>query len=252
MTRRIAVVALPLMTLALASSAPTADAQAPDAAPEPTQTEHTFAGVAPGEPVRLRYLLALPEGYEASREAWPLVLFLHGSGERGDSLGLVAAHGPPRLVREGRSFPFLLVSPQQPLESGWWKPRELAALLDEIESTYRVDPDRIYVTGLSMGGFGTWELLQAYPDRFAAAAPVCGGGTPGLICAARDVPVWAFHGALDTVVPAYRSQEMVDRLEACGGDVRYTLYPDAGHDAWTETYADPALYDWLLRHRRGE
>ena len=243
---------LALAALALASLMPTLHAQTPSEGAPAAQTEHTFAGVTPGDPVRLRYLLALPEGYEAGDASWPLVLFLHGSGERGDSLGLVSVHGPPRLVREGASFPFILVSPQQPLGSGWWKPRELAALLDEIESSYRVDPDRIYVTGLSMGGFGTWELLQAYPDRFAAAAPVCGGGTPGLICAAREVPVWAFHGARDAVVPEYRSREMVDRLEACDGDVRYTVYPDAGHDAWTETYADPELYEWLLSHRRGE
>lgn len=215
------------------------------------QTEHTFAGVTPGESVRLRYLLALPEGYEASTEAWPLVLFLHGSGERGDNLSLVTVHGPPRLVREGQTFPFILVSPQQPL-GDWWDIDALAALLDEIESTYRVDPDRISVTGLSMGGFATWELVQTYPDRFAAAAPVCGGGTPGRICAAREVPIWAFHGALDTVVLPVRSEEMVRRLERCDGDVRYTLYPEAGHDAWTETYANPELYEWLLSHRRGE
>ena len=246
---------LALATLALASS-PTAHAQTnsaepADAAPSLNQTEHTFAGVTAGDSVRLRYLLALPEGYDDGDAAWPLVLFLHGAGERGDDLSRVAVHGPPRLVREGHTFPFILVSPQQP-EGGWWQADELAALLDEIESTHRVDPDRIYVTGLSMGGFGTWELLQDYPDRFAAAAPVCGGGTPGRICAARDVPIWAFHGGLDDVVPPLRSEEMVRRLERCDGDVRYTLYPEANHDSWTETYANPELYEWLLSHRRGE
>ncbi|GAB5536609.1 MAG: prolyl oligopeptidase family serine peptidase [Rubricoccaceae bacterium] len=236
------------LVLLLALAIPAVHAQTPEPL---NQTEHTFAGVTAGDSVRLRYLLALPEGYEASEEAWPLVLFLHGAGERGDDLRRVAIHGPPRHVREGQTFPFILVSPQAP-EGQWWKANELAALLDEIESTYRVDPDRIYVTGLSMGGFGTWELLQDYPDRFAAAAPVCGGGTPGKICAARDVPIWAFHGALDTVVPPVRSEEMVNRLERCDGDVQYTLYPEANHDSWTETYANPELYEWLLSHRRGE
>ena len=239
-----------VVLLALAAAPSLVDAQ-PATGPELRQSEHTFAGVTAGDSVRLRYLLALPEGYEASEEAWPLVLFLHGAGERGDDLSRVAIHGPPRHVREGQDFPFILVSPQAP-EGEWWKASELAALLDEIESTHRVDPDRIYVTGLSMGGFGTWELLQDYPDRFAAAAPVCGGGTPGKICAAREVPIWAFHGALDNVVPPVRSEEMVNRLERCDGDIQYTLYPEANHDSWTETYANPELYAWLLSHRRGE
>ena len=216
----------------------------------PNQTSETFSGTA-ATPVSLRYLLALPEGYGASDEAWPLVLFLHGSGERGDSLALVAAHGPPRLVREGQRFPFVLVSPQA-AEGAWWDAQTLGALLDDLQARYRIDPDRVYVTGLSMGGFGTWDLLETFPDRFAAAVPVCGGGTPGRICAARSVPVWAFHGALDPVVPLLRSQEMTERLEACGGDVRLTVYPDAGHDSWTATYADPTVYEWLLSHRRGE
>ena len=249
-----------LVAALVVAGAPAAVAQSEGGQPEGAsadsaaalrQETHTFAGTTAGASVRLRYLLALPDGYADGDEAWPLVLFLHGAGERGDDLSSVTAHGPPRLVREGRRFPFILVSPQSP-EERWWQPAELAALVDAIESDYRVDPDRIYVTGLSMGGFGTWGLLEAYPDRFAAAAPVCGGGTPGKICAAREVPVWAFHGALDTVVPLVRSQEMVDRLERCDGDVRLTVYPEAGHDSWTETYANPELYDWLLSQRRGE
>ena len=201
------------------------------------------------QPVGLKYLVALPDGYDDGDDAWPLLLFLHGAGERGDDLGRVAIHGPTRRVVEGERFPFVLVAPQAP-EGTWWDARELGALLDEVERAYRVDPDRVMVTGLSMGGFGAWSLAETFPDRFAAVAPVCGGGTPGRICAASDVPVWAFHGALDPVVPVERSLEMVRRLEQCGGNVRLTLYPDAGHDSWTETYANPALYDWLLAQRR--
>ena len=225
--------------------ATTASAQVPVAG----QTSETFTGTAV-QPVALRYLLALPDGYDGSDERWPLVLFLHGAGERGDSLARVAVHGPPRLVREGQRFPFVLVSPQA-ADGAWWNALALGALLDEVEARYRIDRDRVYVTGLSMGGFGTWSLLETFPGRFAAAAPVCGGGTPGRNCAAKATPVWAFHGALDTVVPLQRTHEMTARLDACGGDVRFTVYPEAGHDSWTETYGNADLYTWLLSHRRG-
>jgi predicted peptidase len=230
-----------LLAVALLLVAP-AGAQAPDS----VQTAHTFRR----DGHALRYLLYLPEGYDPGGEAWPLLLFLHGAGERGDSLDLVKAHGPPRLVEEGHAFPFLLVSPQQP-PGAWWDPAALAALLDDVEARHRVDPDRVYVTGLSMGGFGTWALAILQPDRFAAIAPVCGGGEAEGVCAIRDVPAWAFHGALDSVVPLARSAEMVDALYACGGNPRFTVYPEADHDSWTETYANPTLYEWLLSHRRG-
>ena len=201
----------------------------------------------------LRYLLALPEGYGESDAKWPLLLFLHGAGERGDSLDLVKVHGPPKQVENGQRLPFVVVSPQAPADS-WWDVEALAALLDEVMAEHRIDPDRVYVTGLSMGGFGTWELVSTYPERFAAAIPICGGGTPRKICNARDVPIWAFHGDADTSVPLTRSEEMVMWLqERCDGDkVRLTVYPGVGHDSWTRTYDNPEVYEWLLSHRRGE
>jgi len=148
--------------------------------------------------VTRHYLLFLPKDYDPRRpERWPLVLFLHGMGERGDDLYALTRHGPPKLVEEGQDFPFLLLSPQCPTY-GWWtwetNIAALAALLDEIETTYLVDPDQVYVTGLSMGGYGTWALATAYPHRFAAIAPICGGGDPSTVCAIRHLPVWAFHG----------------------------------------------------------
>jgi len=126
----------------------------------------------------------------------------------------------------------------------------LAALLDEIEGSYAVDPNRIYVTGLSMGGIGTWHLATAYPQRFAAIAPICGYGNPSTVCAIRHLPVWAFHGADDEMVPLERGQATVDALRACGGNVMFTVYPGVGHDSWTQTYANPQLYTWLLQQRR--
>ncbi len=203
--------------------------------------------------VSTNYLFYLPEGYEDSEEAWPLVLFLHGKGERGDDLDLVAIHGPPKRVAAGASFPFILVSPQCP-DDDWWTSVEqittLTALLDDVTSRYRVDLDRVYLTGLSMGGFGTFALATATPKRFAAIAPVCGGGEPFAAEVMAHIPAWVFHGAKDDVVPLKRSQEMVDALEAAGADVKFTIYPEAKHDSWTETYDNPDLYEWLLKQRR--
>lgn len=194
------------------------------------------------------YLLYLPEGYGEARQEWPLLLFLHGAGERGDDLELVKKHGPPKIVEE-RDLPFIVVSPQAP-EDGWWDPDVLTGLLDEVEARYRVDSDRIYVTGLSMGGFGTWDLAGRTPERFAAIAPIAGGGNRRTACRLEDLPIWAFHGARDEVVPVARTEEMAEAVRACGGDPVVTIYPEAGHDSWTETYDDPELYRWLLQHSR--
>lgn len=203
-------------------------------------------------PVKMNYLLYLPEGYE-ERDSWPLLLFLHGAGERGDDLEMVKKHGPPKLVEAGQSLPFVVVSPQCP-KNRWWTSQllDLSALLDEIESKYKIDPNRIYVTGLSMGGFGTWALAAYSPERFAAIVPICGGGE-GLIARMqlRQLPVWAFHGAKDAIVPLQRSEDMIRALQAAGHkEAKLTVYPDANHDSWTETYENPELYDWLLSHQR--
>jgi predicted peptidase len=211
------------------------------------QQEKSFEGEVTIK-VKLNYLLYLPEGYEESQKAWPLVLFLHGAGESGNELAKVKVHGPPKLVEAGKSFPFIVVSPQSPGRG--WRPEALNALLDEVCEKYRVDPDRIYVTGLSMGGFGTWSLAASRPGRFAALAPICGGGNPRDASALKDIPVWVFHGAKDNVVPLSRSEEMVKALKDAGADVKFTVYDDAGHDSWTETYNNPGLYEWLLSKKR--
>lgn len=199
--------------------------------------------------VQMDYLLYLPENYD-EQDSWPLLLFLHGAGERGDDLELVKKHGPPKLIDQGKQFPFIVVSPQCS-EGVWWQPTELVALLDEIGGKYKVDADRVYVTGLSMGGFGTWELAGYAPDRLAAIAPICGGGETFHARRFAHLPVWAFHGAKDTAVPLERSQIMVDELKERGGQPKLTVYPEAGHDSWTETYNNPQLYEWLLEHKRG-
>jgi predicted peptidase len=201
---------------------------------------------------RLRYLLFLPQGYGTDpREKWPLILFLHGMGERGDDLDLVKIHGIPRIVEQQPDLPFVVVSPQCPDETTWWDhQRTLKALLDEIVASYAVDTSRIYLTGLSMGGYGTWGLAMAYPRLFAAIAPICGGGFPEFVFQLKDVPVWAFHGAEDDVIKLEVGQRMVNALRICGGNVRFTVYPGVGHDSWTQTYDNPELYQWFLQHRR--
>ena len=198
--------------------------------------------------VQMSYLLYLPKDYE-QQESWPLLLFLHGSGERGDDLELVKKHGPPKLIAAGKDFPFIVVSPQCPKDRRW-EPIELVALLNDLSDKYKVDDDRIYVTGLSMGGFGTWQLASYAPDRLAAIAPICGGGEKYWVKQFAHLPVWAFHGAKDTGVPLERSQVMVDELKKNGGNPKLTIYPEAGHDSWTETYDNPELYTWLLEQKR--
>jgi predicted peptidase len=230
------------LALLMLMAAPIAFAQAPAPGAQVPQTFH-YDG--PGT-LAVNYLLYLPEGYDGVGE-WPLLLFLHGAGERGEDVDRVAIHGPPRLIREGHALPFIVASPQLPT-GHYWQPGTLHALLDDLLARYPVDPARVYVTGLSLGGYGAWALAMDRPGRFAALAPVCGGGDVTRVCRLRDLPVWTFHGAQDTVIPLQRSEELVEALEACGGDARLTVYPEAGHDAWTETYADPALYEWLLGH----
>lgn len=199
--------------------------------------------------VEMRYLIYLPSNHE-NQEAWPLLLFLHGAGERGDNLELVKKHGPPKLIAGGKEFPFVVVSPQCPADQ-WWEPVSLTALLDEVVARHRIDKQRVYVTGLSMGGFGTWALAAHTPDRFAAIAPICGGGEPFMARRIRQIPAWVFHGAKDEVVALDRSERMVEALQRAGGNVQLTVYPDAGHDSWTETYNNPQFYEWLLAQQRG-
>jgi len=210
--------------------------------------------------IEANYLLYLPSDYsDAAKKRWPLMLFLHGAGERGTNLTKVAAHGPPKLVAEGKKdFPFIIVSPQCPTGERW-RNDVLTALLDDVMTRYRVDTNRLYLTGLSMGGYGTWALATEYPERFAAVAPICGGGeiVPILLAgtkkkaAMKSLGVWAFHGGKDPVVKLDESEKMVNAFKQIGAtDVRLTVYPDATHDSWTETYENPKLYEWLLGHKR--
>jgi predicted peptidase len=200
---------------------------------------------------KLGYLLYLPKNHGQANERFPLLLFLHGSGERGNDISQVKKHGPPKLLGQGQHLPFVVVSPQCPAEQRW-EPATLLALLDDIGSKYAIDPARVYVTGLSMGGFGTWELIATAPERFAAAVPICGHAAPWMAAPASRLPVWIVVGDRDAHMLAGNSLGMADALQARGADVKLTVLRGVGHDSWTQTYAMPELYEWLLRHRKGD
>lgn len=227
---------------------------------EPGQQSENFFVIpepAEGRAEKLPFLLYTPSNYQAGQKV-PVLLFLHGLGESGDeNFKQLAVHGPPkRVAKEGKEFPFVIVSPQSPkpgkdredvVES--WKVDELMALLDHVEEHLSIDTSRVYLSGLSMGGFGTWRLAATHPERFAAAIPICGGGKTEWADQLATLPIWAFHGGKDFVVELKESEEMVAAIQRAGGDVKLTIYPEAGHDSWTETYANPEVYAWLLRHQ---
>ena len=217
------------------------------------KTEHEFRATHSGQPHLMRYMVFLPPNYDSSNREWPLILFLHGAGERGDNLQRVSKHGPPKIVGSGQiDLPFIVVAPQCP-KGSWWSDREqiinLSRLVSELENNYRLDNRRIYLTGLSMGGYGTWSLAASDPDRFAAIAPICGGGSQRDAERIKDIPTWVFHGARDKVVPISESNQMIKAIRAAGGAPKFTIYPQAGHASWTATYKNPNLYQWLLKHQ---
>lgn len=206
---------------------------------------HTFAS----RGAELAYLAYDPP--LVGEETRPLVLFLHGAGERGSDPERVSTHGIPRAIESGRNLPFVAISPQCPAQRSWsdYMPL-LQELLDELTTSMRADPDRIYLTGLSMGGYGAWKLAAEAPTRFAALVPVCGGGNPTWAPRLRHLPTWAFHGSDDNVVPVSQTKRMVEALEHVGAPVQLTIYDGVGHDSWTQTYDDPALYEWMLAQHR--
>jgi predicted peptidase len=198
--------------------------------------------------VRAPFLLYLPPKYAGSTGSWPLLLFLHGAGERGTDLRAVRTQRLPKMAESG-ALPFILAAPQTAPEQVW-STDVLLALLDQLQQKLRIDPGRVYLTGLSMGAFGAWDLATAAPERFAAVVVISGGGNPVNACRLRSTPVWLVHGRRDDVIPLELTELLARRLKACGTPVRLTIYPDAGHDAWDRTYAAPEFVQWLLSKRR--
>jgi predicted peptidase len=210
-----------------------------------TQVEKQFTS----EKYKINYLLYLPEDYGKVDKQWPVILFLHGAGESGNNeLSKVKMHGPPKFC-EAKKLPFIVVSPQSP--GMGWQVEGLNLLLDDILAKFKCDRDRVYLTGLSMGGSGTWKFAAEHPERFAAIAPMASGPDPKLAGLLKDLPVWTFYGAKDNAAGLKRLEDMVQALKKAGGNVKLTVYPDAGHDCWTVSYDNPELYTWLLEHKRG-
>lgn len=200
--------------------------------------------------VTVRHLLYLPAEYDKAKDTnWPLVLFLHGSGERGDDIERVKIHGPPKLVAGGKQFPFVLCSPQCPSGTRW-DAGELDKLVDELTKNFRIDRQRLYVTGLSMGGGGTWSLIASQPEKYAAAMPLCGRGDLASVGKLAKTPIWVLVGAKDRAETVQNCQEMASALAKAGGKGRFTLYFELPHDCWTVTYNNPETYEWLLAQGR--
>ena len=238
--------------MALAALAIVAATKAPPAPLPPEGVQTAQPAPAGGYP----YQLFLPRGYGADPgQRWPLVIFLHGSGERGADIEAVKRNGPPRIVAAHPGSPFILVSPQlEDVPNNRWDTAKLDALLTELRKTYRIDASRIYLTGLSLGGYGTWDWALKRPDLFAAIVPVAANSENPAAnpCVLKDMPIWAFHGDQDDVVDPLKGFAIVRAVDACKGSVRprMTIYPQMTHGSWEPAYDDPALWRWLLEQRR--
>ncbi|MCC6616672.1 MAG: dienelactone hydrolase family protein [Anaerolineae bacterium] len=210
-----------------------------------TQHQYAYGGA------RIGYLLFTPGSSEDTRRKQPLILFLHGAGERGSDPELLKRAGLPKIVADDPdSFPYMMLAPQCP-DNEWWVYDEqlLLALLDHVILHYLADARRIYLTGCSMGGYGAWMLGAAHPQRFAAIAPVSAPALhrPEDVCALKDTPVWAFHGLADFTVPAQQTEVMIGALCDCGGKPEVTYVEGAGHELTTSAYADQRLFAWMRK-----
>ncbi|WP_422373722.1 prolyl oligopeptidase family serine peptidase [Flagellimonas sp.] len=199
----------------------------------------------------LKYYLYYPEHYFDSEETFGLLLFLHGGGESGRALEEIKDTGPPKMLAEGKQFPFLILAPQNSHAKKWWNTEAVIQLLDSVTGMNRVDKNRIYISGLSRGGSAAWELATQYPDKFAAMAVVCGmTPLPYAHWIDQEMPIWVFHGDQDDVIDVEESDKMVAKLRDMGHDVRYTRYKGVGHNAWDRAYTTDSLYTWLANQKR--
>lgn len=204
---------------------------------------------------QVEYLLYRPATGESNDAKYPLIFFLHGRGESFGELSLVAKWGPPMMAARGDQLPYVVVSPQCPRDDSWSsdvQQQRLDELLEHILKTQPVNPQQIYLTGLSMGGYGSWKMAARHPEKFAAVVPICGGGNPEDAGILKDLPIWVFHGDQDRAVPYAKSVEMVEAIRAAGGkSIRFTSLEHIGHNCWSAAYETPELYQWLNQHKLG-
>ncbi len=200
----------------------------------------------------VKYVVYVPKGYSAEKPH-PTILFLHGSGEQGDDGKKQVSVGLGPAIRKAEAkWNYIAIFPQKPRGPGGFGPHEklILDILEKTKKEYKVDEKRLYCTGLSMGGMGTWALACKYPDLFAAAAPICGRGDPSQAAKIKDLPIWNFHGDKDTAVPIKGSQDMIDAIKAAGGNPKFTVYPGVGHNSWDKAYNDEKLEEWFIQHAR--
>ena len=203
-------------------------------------------------PVSLEYFIYFPSNYNDSNSNFPLVLFLHGAGERGDDINMVERHGIPKMINNGHEFPFITIAPQCPGYQWWPEPVYVKALISLVEETinnYKVDIERIYATGLSMGGYGTLAIAKERPDLFSAIIPICGGTDTTEIQKLKNIPIWLFHGDSDEVVPVENSKLIYDLLEPINPNIKITIYNGVNHNSWEITYNNVKIYEWLLKNK---
>lgn len=222
---------------------------APSTASDLSPGLHTLSFTRPGAEQPVNYLLFLPVNTRPGTQL-PVLFYLHGKSLSGDDPQMLMKYGPPKIVSRDPAFPFILVAPQCRAGQRWTDVATLDALLGDVLSRYPADPDRVYLTGYSMGAGGAWRFGGARPERFAAVAALAGVEESGSAKGLARVPVWAFHGTDDAEVPASASQAMVDAIRAAGGDAKLELLSGRGHDI-LDVYGRKDLYSWFLEHRRG-
>lgn len=200
----------------------------------------------------LQYYLYYPAEYEDFPDRdFGILLFLHGGGESGGALEEIKRNGPPKLLVEGKQFPFLVLAPQNPHKRKWWNIQAVVQLLDSVIEQNRIDPTRVYLSGLSRGGSAAWDLAVQYPDKWAALAIVCGmAPEPYAHWIDKELPIWVFHGSDDKVISVSESDNMVKKLKEMSYDVRYTRYEGVGHDSWKKAYLEDDLYSWMANQKR--
>ena len=201
--------------------------------------------------VKYNYLLHLPQDYgKDPNKKWPVIFYLHGRHASGKNLESLERYGLPYYLLKGKKVDFVVVSPQCPWNRNWSSDDWFNPVYDELSAKLQLDNDRVYLIGMSMGGFGTWWMLANSRDTWAAAIPICGGGSGKAAMNFKDVPIRIFHGAADDVVPPRSSELMALALKEVGGKAELTIYPGVGHDSWTRTYRDPEVIKWLFAQRK--
>jgi predicted peptidase len=196
------------------------------------------------------YLAYTPQGYNQNdSKEWPLIIYLHGSSCKGNNLEKLKKYGPPYYLDKGMQVNAIVISPQCPSNKNWTVGTWFESFFKELKTKYKIDPSRVYLTGMSLGGFGTWDLASRYPDIFAAVVPLCGGGRANMVEKMKDVPTWVFHGDQDRVVSISRSEEMVDAMKRLGSEPKFSILKGEGHGI-QRVYSDQTLYEWLLSHQK--